>query len=72
MSKYHWDEWLVPGKTVELTMNVHFDCDMYSMRQQVRNAARAAGVLVSIMTTSDWSISITTRSRPDGKTVSRG
>lgn len=71
MTKYEWDEWLVPGKTVTLTQGKHFTCSINSIGQQVRNAARAAGVLVSIMTTSDWSISITTRSRPDVKTVSR-
>lgn len=70
MPKYPWDMWLVPGQSSELTQHVHFGCSMESMKQQVRNAARAMGVFVSITPTSRWSITITTRSRPDGR-VSR-
>lgn len=72
MKKYLWDVWLVPGTDANLMYGVHYVCSTKSFTQQVRNAARAMKVLVSIVkTVRPKGVIVTTRNRRDGENVPR-
>lgn len=46
--RYLWADWLSRPRVV-LTYRKHFDCSIKTMMQQVRNAASARGVAVSVV-----------------------
>lgn len=45
--RHPWDYWL-KRRVITLSKGVHFDCQPHSMAQQVRNAAFARGISVSV------------------------
>jgi hypothetical protein len=57
-AKYPWDKWF-RRRRLKLEWGVHYDCMPHCMAVQVRNAARARGVSVSIKTTVDGTLFVT-------------
>ncbi len=62
-AKYPWQKWLKHDKATVLRVGKDFTCEPKSMKQQVRNAARAAGMLVSITRSNPGVLAFITRRR---------
>lgn len=64
LKRYPWEKWLAKTKFT-LTRHKQFDCQCHSMGVQVRNAAKAAGVKVSIAMDEDSDSLVVSVSRPE-------